>query len=196
MKIKIPNSEVQELLAENKYTFPKYATQIMNLANSNAQGTRAKVVGQMSELIQEFEGNTIKEWEKWYLEGHPNAIDNATDKVYEMLCSFKEVIQQIDKQMVRNWVEELVIIKTFAGLKFQGAIIKKIASMTNKTYKLAIPEEESKGIDGYIGNKPVSIKPDTYKSKMGLNEEIQVPIIYYKKRDNDIEVEFNEQILK
>jgi hypothetical protein len=33
--------------------FPKYATQLLNLANQNAQGTRPKIVGQMSELIQE-----------------------------------------------------------------------------------------------------------------------------------------------
>ena len=55
MKLKIPNSEVQELLSGKTYSYPKYATQIMNLANQNAQGTRAKIVGQMSDLIQEFE---------------------------------------------------------------------------------------------------------------------------------------------
>jgi len=33
-------------------SFPKYTTQIINIANQNAQGTRPKVVGQMSELIE------------------------------------------------------------------------------------------------------------------------------------------------
>jgi len=28
-------------------------------------------------------------------------------------------------------------------------------------YRLAEPDEESKGIDGYIGDIPVSIKPNT-----------------------------------
>ena len=65
-KIKIPNSEVQELLAGSTYTYPKYATQIINWANGNAQGTRPKMVGQMSDLIQEFEGTTMSEWKKWH----------------------------------------------------------------------------------------------------------------------------------
>ncbi len=62
MKIKIPNAEVQHLLTEKEIIFPKYTTQLMNLANSNAQGTRPKIVGQMSDLIQEFKGKTFEEW--------------------------------------------------------------------------------------------------------------------------------------
>ncbi len=35
-----------------------------------------KVVSQMSELIQEFEGKTLSEWEEWYLKKKPYAIKN------------------------------------------------------------------------------------------------------------------------
>ena len=190
MKLKIPNSEIQELLAGAKNTYPKYATQIMNLANQNAQGTRASVVGQMSDLIQEFEGTTLEDWEKWYLEGHPNAIDSATDKIWKMVDLLKQSIQLIDKPLVKKWVEELVLVKTFAGLKFQEAILKKVSQNLNIPYTLAEPEDESKGIDGYIGEEPASIKPITYKVKMGLNEIITASIIYYDKRKSDIEIEF------
>ena len=164
----------------------------MNLANQNSQGTRQRVVGQMSDLIQEFEGASLAEWEKWYLAGHPNAIDNATEKVYGMVELFKDAILEIDKGTVREWVEELVIIKTFAGLKFQEAILKKIATHYNKTYRLAKPIEESKGIDGFIGNEAVSIKPLTYKTKLGLNESIEIPIIFYDKKKSQIVVEFDD----
>jgi len=190
MKLKIPNAQVQELLTGKKYDYLKYVTQIINLANQNAQGTRSKIVGQMSDLIQEFEGNSIADWEKWYLEKHPEAIDNAADKVWEMVKLFQDRIKQIDKDTVKQWVEELVVVKTFAGLKFQEAILKAIAAKYNKEYRLAIPEEESKGIDGVIGNVPVSIKPVTYKIK-GLNEVIDVPIIYYDKRKSEIVIEFD-----
>lgn len=61
--IRIPNTEIQELLSGTVNVYPKYSTQIINLANQNAQGTRAKVVGQMSDLIQEFEGTSMLEWE-------------------------------------------------------------------------------------------------------------------------------------
>lgn len=192
MELKITNEEIKLILVGETKDFPKYTTQLMNLANQNSQGTRAKVVGQMSDLIQEFSGNTMEEWNKWYLDSHPDAIDNATDKVYDMICLFKNSIVAIDKNMVRDWVEELVITKTFAGLKFQKAILNKIAQNLKKTYRLADPSEESKGIDGYIGDKPVSIKPITYQTKLGLNESIEVPIIFYDKKKNQIVIEFNE----
>ena len=192
MKLKIPNSEVQELLSGKTYSYPKYATQIMNLANQNAQGTRAKIVGQMSDLIQEFEGTALSEWEKWYLESHPDAIDNATEKVYAMVTLFKDAILKIDKETVREWIEELVVVKTFSGLKFQEAILKKISIHFKKPYRLAKPDEESKGIDGFIGDMPISIKPITYKTKMGLNEEISVPIVFYDKKKSEIVIEFDE----
>ncbi|GBE26144.1 MjaI restriction endonuclease [bacterium BMS3Bbin03] len=82
-QIKISNSEIKQLLGIESFEFPKYSTQIINLANQNAQGTRPAVVGQMSDLIQEFTGKSIEEWEKWYLETHPNAIENAAEKNYK-----------------------------------------------------------------------------------------------------------------
>jgi hypothetical protein len=195
MKLKISNAEVSEILAGENIVYPKYSTQVMNLANQNAQGTRAKVVGQMSELIQQFEGNGLEEWRKWYLQGHPEAIDKATDKVWNMIGMLKEAIPKITKELVKKWVEELVVVKTYAGLKFQNAILHKIGKKQQLSYKLATPAEESKGIDGHIGGKPVSIKPMTYKStKQGLNEEIEVPIIYYSKTKSGITIEFDPTV--
>src|SRR5690606_29129651 len=189
-KIKISNTDLQNTLSGKIYSFPKYTTQIMNLANSNAQGTRPKVVGQMSDLIQEFPGINLHEWEKWYLEKHPEAIDNATAKVWAMVQEFQKVIGSINEAMIKEWIEELVIVKTYAGLKFQEAILQRVADETKNTYRLAMPEEESAGIDGYVGDKPVSIKPLTYKTK-NLSEMIEVPIIYYDKKKDGISIEYD-----
>lgn len=189
-KTKISNSELQSSLSGKTYIFPKYTTQIMNLANSNAQGTRPKVVGQMSDLIQEFPGNNIREWEEWYLANHPDAINNATSKIWNMIQEFQKVIGSIDENMIKEWVEELVIVKTYSGLKFQDAILKKVADETNSAYRLANPEEESKGIDGYINDTAISIKPITYKTK-NLSENIEVPIIFYDKKKDGISIEYN-----
>lgn len=40
--------------------FPRYTTQILNLANQDAQGTRPRVVGQLSELIKECPDKTYE----------------------------------------------------------------------------------------------------------------------------------------
>lgn len=191
MKIKIPNVEVQHLLVEKEISFPRYTTQIMNLANSNAQGTRPKIVGQMSDLIQAFEGNSFKEWSVWYQERYPDAVANATDKVFEMVELFKGAIQLINRDLIHEWVEDLVINKTFAGLNFQEAILKKVAESKNTIYRLTTKEEESKGIDGYIDSIPVSVKPTTYKVKAQLLETIGVNMIFYDKKKDGIVIEFD-----
>lgn len=191
MKIKIPNAEVQHLLIEKEVNFPKYTTQLMNLANSNSKGTAPKIVGQMSNLIQEFEGNTFEEWALWYQKGHPDAIEGATEKILEMIENLKKAIELINKHLIYQWVEDLVLNKTFSGLKFQEAILKKVAESKNTTYRLSSKEEESKGVDGYIDSTPISIKPITYKTKSQLSEIISVNIIFYDKKKDGIMIEFD-----
>lgn len=189
MLIKIKNEElVKELIGEVK-DFPLYTTQLINLANQNAQGTRPRVVGQLTELIQECPERTYEGWKKWYLSKYPNAIENATEKISEMMDNLKEAIKSIDKSMIKKWAEDLVLEKTFVGLRFQEAILKKVASIKNTNYRLAEPKEESQGIDGFIGDTPVSIKPITYKTKNALREEIKAKIIFYNKIKSGLEID-------
>lgn len=190
MKKKIYNQIIEELSNAKAYDFPKYTTQIINLVNSNAQGTRPAVVGQMSELIQKFPGKSLDEWIEWYSEQQPDAVNNATEKIWSKLQEMKEAITLVDKPMVEEWVKELVYTKTYCGLKFQEAILAYIAREYNTTYRLANIEEEAQGIDGYVNNKPVQIKSITYKQEALLAEEINVPIIYYEKKKDGINIEF------
>ena len=187
--IKIKNEElVKELIGEVK-DFPLYTTQLINLANQNAQGTRPRVVGQLTELIQECPEKTYEGWKKWYLSKYPNAIENATERINEMMNNLKNAIKSIDKSMIKRWVEDLVLEKTFVGLRFQEAILKKVASIKNTNYRLSEPKEESQGIDGFIGDIPVSIKPITYKTKNALREEIKAKIIFYNKTKSGLEID-------
>jgi len=54
-------------------------------------------------------------------------------------------------------------------------------------YRLSESDEESKGIDGYIEEIPVSIKPHTYDVKASLPEHIDIKTIYYRKVDDGLE---------
>lgn len=190
MKKKIYNQIIEELSNAEVYNFPKYTTQIINLVNSNAQGTRPAIVGQMSELIQRFPGRSLDEWIKWYSEQQPNAVNNATEKIWSKLQEMKDAIALIDKPMIEAWVKDLVYTKTYCGLKFQEAILAYIAREYNTTYRLANVEEEAQGIDGYVNNKPAQIKSITYKQEALLAEIFHVPIIYYEKKKDGINIEF------
>lgn len=190
-KIKIKNREVEQWSNASQYEFPKYATQIINLVNSNAQGTRPAVVGQMSDLIQEFDGKSLEEWIEWYNKRQPNAINNATEKIYNMHQAMSEAFNGITREIVEEWVKDLVYTKTYCGLKFQTAIIAFLALNVGKSWRLANAEEESLGIDGFIGEKPIQVKSITYKLEARLSERIDVPIVYYDKKKDGISIEYD-----
>ena len=192
MKVKIKDKEIREYQNISTPDFPKYSAPLVNLANRFAQGTRPKVVGQLTEMIQEFTGKSLIEWEKWYLEQKPDAIQNATEKIVPMMKNLKDTIDEIGKQLIEEWVKDLVIVKTFVGLRFQEAILKKGAEIKKTNFRFSKSGEESKGIDGYIGDIPVSIKPHTYKIKAELSENIPFRIIYYKKIRGGVEVDYGE----
>ncbi len=98
-RIKLSNEEIKELLKIESIEFPKYISQILNLANKNAQGTRPRVVGQMTELIKEFSGGSLEEWENWYLERHPTAIKEATEKIFQMV----QLLKAAATRLIEPW---------------------------------------------------------------------------------------------
>lgn len=191
MELIIKNSRVTADVVGKTSEFPKYTTQIMNLANQNAQGTRPKVVGQMSELIEQCPKGTYNQWVEWYSEKIPEGVDDATERVYEMVQNLKSAIELIDKPLVKKWVQDLVLTKTFTGFCFQESILKTIAQRKWSTYRRSTSEEESQFIDGYIDETPVSIKPITYKTKNMLHENINIKLIYYEKLKDGIKVEYD-----
>lgn len=96
--------------------------------------------------------------------------------------------------MVEEWVKDLVYTKTYCGLKFQSAIIAFLAAKVGMPWRLANVEEESKGIDGFIGDTPLQIKSATYKLEARLSETIDVPIVYYDKKKDGISIEYDTDI--
>ena len=196
MNFNIKNEELESLNGNENAIFPKYTSQLINWANQNAQGTRPKVVGQLSDLFPEYqeqaENVTVEDWKEWYLERYPNAVENATAKIYTQVQNLKEAIQLIDRDMVQRWVEDLVITKTYNGMYVQKAILAKLASIKGLSFRLATPEEESIGIDGYVGTIAYSIKPDTYKTMNRLSENIDVKMIYYTKTKTALKIEVEE----
>ncbi len=196
MNYTLKNESIVAYNESDEFEFPKYTSQLINWANQNAQGTRPVVVGQMSELFPEFvatgEEITIENWRKWYSERYPDAFDKATDKIFAQVQNLRNAIPLIDREMVMHWVEDLVINKTFNGMYVQKAILASLAERKRTTFRLANPAEESIGIDGYVGETPYSVKPDTYKTMGRLSETIDVKMIYYTKTKTGLKIEVEE----
>ena len=198
MIISIKNDELLALNGAKTPNFPKYTSQLINLANQNAQGTRPKVVGKLSDLFPIFEDETnevtITKWQEWYLLNYPNAINDATNRIWKQVENLKDAIAFIDKDMVKNWIEDLVITKTYNGLYFQHAILERLSAVLELPYHPATAEEESKGIDGYVGDTAYSVKPDTYKftNARSISDDVDIKMIYYTKKKTGIVVEIED----
>lgn len=199
--LKLTEEEREKLVAEIDPEFPKYTTQIMNTANQNSQGTRARIVGQMSEIIEEYKDKypdgDYDDWMNFYYEEYngEERIEEATQKVFEMVAKMRKAAEEIDEKMVRRWVKDLVLYKTYIGLgRNEEAIFEKLAEHYGLDHTRSTPREESKGIDGYLGNQPVSVKPITYQQKSRLQEDIAVPIVYYEEYEttNSLKIHLDE----
>ncbi len=202
MRLKIKSEKIKEFINYPEKSFPKYSSQILNLANSNSQATRPKNVGQMSELIKQFRNSnphgSLSDWESWYKSRNLSKIKIATNKISQMVKNLKKSIKNITDELIEIWVEDLIIDKTYLGLNFQDSILEFLSQQFNIVYKQSDPTEESQGIDGYLGDYPISIKPISYKQKIvSKQEKIEVDIIYYikKERSKDIEIEVSENFL-
>jgi hypothetical protein len=62
LNVKLTNDEIARYLGIEPIKFDKYVSPLINDANRFAKGTIPKVVGQMSDLIQEFDGQSLSEW--------------------------------------------------------------------------------------------------------------------------------------
>ena len=192
----LKNESIAAYNESDGFEFPKYTSQLINWANQNAQGTRPVVVGQMSELFQEFiasgEEITIGNWRKWYTDRYPDAFYKAADKIFAQVQNLRSAITLIDREMVMRWVDDLVINKTFNGMYVQKAVLASLAEKKGVPFRLAAPAEESAGIDGFVGEIPYSVKPDTYKTMRRLSETIDVKMIYYTKTKTGLKIEVEE----
>lgn len=172
--------------------FPKYTTQIMNMACRTAQATRPRLVGQMTDLFPECDPATYEAWVEWYQRRMPTAIEDAAARVWDQVQKYNAAGNLITPEMVKLWVTDLVQTKTYAGLKKQSRILNAVGKAVGLSpVRAATKAQESKGIDGFLGTMAVSIKPHTYKT-MILREKISVPIIFYEKEDGNLRIDYQQ----
>jgi hypothetical protein len=161
--IKLTKKNYKFIVKKNRYEWKTYATQILNIAASNSKALRPKNVGPVVDMFKTMRENgipgTLKNWEKYYNKTQgKNKIIDAGKKIYQMICKMQ--IGGIDEQMCINYAEEVIYNKTHMGCAGQEIAIEVVSKYLNKKVRWPTPEEDSaKGIDAWIGNVPVQVKP-------------------------------------
>ena len=84
-----------------------------------------------------------------------------------------------------DYVREVVYNKTHFGMGGESTAIAVAAEYFDLPYRFSNAEEESRGIDGWIGEHPVQVKPaDSYKRNHVFNgaDTAQTLVITYEKK--------------
>ena len=199
-KAKIKKKDVSAVNKTKAPNLPKYSSGVINSASGYARATRPANVGMVSQEIQDFcndqnySGHTLDDWKKWHLKKHGNGkgIDRAVEEAWNKFIEIRNSLATVTKDDVRMWMEDFVYSKTYDGLMVQKAVIKKIAEDENLGWRLANADEEKQGVDGFINEKAVQIKSETYKETgKKHNEEVTCPVVYYRKLRNTKDISFD-----
>ena len=188
LKLTAKNYKSADADTRSRREWPKYKTQLLNVAGQNAKAFDAKRIGSMKELWLEFVEtgvpDTLENWEhfytnSWGLEG----INQAATKLKEMVDKMN--LGDIDLDMCKDYVEEVVFNKTHFGMGGESTAIVVAAEHFDMPYRFSNAQEESQGIDGFIGDYPVQVKPadSNYKAHVHNHADVdKTLVIRYEKK--------------
>lgn len=142
----------------------KYSSQLLNLANSNTKGTVKEKIGSVKENWQEMRdqnvAGTLENWTNFYIEKYgEKQLERSGQDVYIMIQKLRKTLEQVTEDMCVEYVKEVVYNKTAMGMGGEEMAIQVVANYFNMPYRYSTAEEETQGIDGWIGDKPVQVKP-------------------------------------
>lgn len=189
--IKLTQRHFANVTKRNRSEFPLYTKPILNIATQNSKATQVKLVGSMKEQWTKFMatgGRSVDEWESWYMDnGGQKKIQAATDKLWEMLNKMPLDHAVFTRDLAEQYILDLVINKTHYGMSGEYHSVLAAAQYFDKPHRFSTAEEESQGIDAWIGDYPVQVKPhDSVKMAHvfnGADQDKTLVITYEAKKD-------------
>lgn len=174
------------------YEFPDLTSDLINLANQLSKATSRKKLGNPAAVIEEFEGKTFEDWECFYEKNRPGALDTASREIYSAMEKLRSALELVDKELIRHWVEEAVLKRSYATWRIQETILRHIAKLQGKPFRQADDQESEAGIDGFIGEHPFSVRPVSHYFKAPPEEQgTQVDVMYFEKAKRGLKVYYD-----
>lgn len=194
-KLRITSEEREEIVRGVREEFPTYTTQLLNLANQNAQSTRSEYVGKMKTIVSEFEDKhpegTYNDWVEFYMHQYDGGekLEASSERLYEMIEKMRHAMDEIDEEMASRYVRQLVLYKTYMGNK--ADIEEIIFTKLEQVYSREVTREPDSWIEGYLGDIPITF----HSLDSGVEERPggDAVVIYYRvKSDNSVVVDTHE----
>lgn len=190
--IKLTATAFKDVIKRDRCSFPLNTKPILNIATQNSQCTRVSIVGSMKELFVEFlkadVGRSVDDWEQWYLaNGGTLKIQDATDKLFAYLNKMPLDHTVFTRDVAENYILDLVINKTHYGMSGEYYAVLATAKHFGLDYSFSSAEEESQGIDAWIGDKPVQVKPHDSVAKHHVRNKADIDktlVITYEAKED------------
>lgn len=180
--------------------YDKGVSTILNNCCQWSQIFLTRNIGSMKERFLDFlnEENNHDEqaWNDYLNTYFPqDRIDEMTDKAWACLLEIRENINLINRSNMEDYIKEILFNKTYNGLMNEIKIFQDIANKYNYSFRPATADEEKQYIDGWLDNKPVQIKPLSYKSieNKTIKSNKTIYIIFYKGQKDKLEYDFNKE---
>ncbi|NBP59256.1 MjaI family restriction endonuclease, partial [bacterium] len=112
-------------------------------------------------------------------------------KLFSMLQKFKDAINSLDEEDCIEYVKEVTYNKSVMGFSYEEIAIETVANYFNLPYRYSTEEEESQGIDGYVGEKPVQVKKSGSAKKNHVRNhanEFKTLVILYDEENKTCEI--------
>lgn len=191
--IKLTATDFKGVVRRERSNFPLNTKPILNIATQNSQCTRPKIVGSMKEFFTEFLqsrcGLSVDDWEQFYRQekNGTERIRVAAAKLHDYLNKMPLDHSVFTFELAEQYISDLVINKTHYGMSGEYYAVVAAAAHFGQSYRFSTAEEETQGIDAWIGATPVQVKPHDSVAKHHVRNNADVNktmvITYEAKKD-------------
>jgi len=188
--ISVSAKERKELITGDAKKAPKYTFYAMNNAVKYSSANRKPLVGDISEIYEDFEDDypdgDFDDWRNYYYNHHngQERLEEATEEAYDMFLTIRAAIDQIDREDVRAFVEGLVLNGTYSNQNAREAVIEKVVESKSECERLE-PGEGPEGCDLRLGDRFVSIQSEEMREESIFEERDNVVVFYFSENEGD-----------
>lgn len=163
---------------------------ILNNAYNQSCNSGTKTLGDMSKITSEFDGGSFDDFLNYYYIEHDGeqARISAIERMADNLVSRVESVGgELERHEAIKWSRKYVdsmIVNSYKGFMSEEKALNLVAAEREESWRTAPPEEESEGIDGYVGGKSVQVKPISH-TNLDINSFDVDMLVVYEYHESD-----------
>lgn len=186
VELTIDDTEVYDTLPTFEWEkYQKGFLGILNNAYNQSCNTGTKVLGDMSEITSQYDGGSYTDFLVYYADEWDGTerTNEATQRMADNIVNrIESVGGRIDEKVAFKWANQYVqymLVNSYRGFMDEARAIELVADEVDADWRVADSSKESEGVDGYIDERSVQVKPDSHND-LDINDyDADVLITYY-----------------